>query len=350
MNLRNQRQEIGIQDFFCKTLYSGFWLLVSGFWLLTMLVPAASHAQGQHTLEGRVILPNGIAPTNPVKVTLTFNGRRIYETFTDLSGRFSFSGLGRGTYQLTADGDSETIETTSVQAEVSAYGSAPQTFTQNIQLKLKPGRSLQQAGVVSAGMLDAGVPERARKEHEKGLKQAKDNNPERAIKHFQEALQLHPQYYSALVGLGDQYSKLQRYDEAMAAYQKAAEMESDRADAHTGIGVALVKQKRYSYAITPLRRSLELDKRSSTAYLFLGLAEMMTTDYLSAEANLLKAYEIDRPTIAHIYLANLYDLRGEPSKAIKHLEAFLKENPGSSNTRQIRDVIEKLRKQIEGKK
>ncbi|HSE97172.1 MAG TPA: tetratricopeptide repeat protein, partial [Blastocatellia bacterium] len=222
--------------------------------------------------------------------------------------------------------------------------------TQNIQLKLKPGKHLPAAAVVSAEEIDLNVPERAKKEHEKGLKQTRNNNPEKAIKHFQEALHLYPQYYAALVGLGDQWSKLQRYDEAMAAYHKAIELKTGRADAHTGLGVTLVKQKKYADALAPLRRSVELDKRTSAAYLFLGLAEMMTSDYQSAESNLLKAYEMDRPPLAHIYLANLYDLRGEPAKAIKHLEAFLKENPQSPSSGQIREVIEKLRKQMSGKK
>src|SRR5215510_7348235 len=97
---------------------------------------ATAEAQNQHTLTGKVLLPNGAQPPNPVRVILTYNGRHIYETFTDLSGRFSFSALGRGIYQLTADGD-ENFETTRVSAEISAYGSAPQTFTQNIQLHPK---------------------------------------------------------------------------------------------------------------------------------------------------------------------------------------------------------------------
>src|SRR5258705_5238374 len=77
-------------------------------------------AQGVHTLQGRVVTPNGTQPTNPVKITLTFNGRRIYETFTDLSGRFSFAGIGAGTYQLTAEGDGQSFVTTSAVAQVSA--------------------------------------------------------------------------------------------------------------------------------------------------------------------------------------------------------------------------------------
>ncbi|HET9529120.1 MAG TPA: tetratricopeptide repeat protein, partial [Blastocatellia bacterium] len=308
-------------------------LMRSVFLCLFFLAWGVTNAEGQHTLQGRVALPNNAPPANAVKVTLTFNGIRVHETFTDLSGRFSFSGLKRGTYQLTAEGDGQQFETTSVYAEVAAFANAPQVFTQNIQLRLKRGKQTPVAAVVSVDELESSIPDRARKEHDKGLKQARDNNPEKAIKHFQEAIHLYPQYYLAHIALGDQYAKLQRYDEAMDAYQKAVEMRSDRAEAHTGIGVTLVKQKRYADALAPLRRSIELDKRSSTAFLFLGLAEMMTSDYQSSETNLLRAYEIDRPTIAHIYLANLYDLRGEPEKAVKHLESFLKENPNSPNSR-----------------
>src|SRR4029078_4031858 len=149
----------------------------------------------------------------------------------------------------------------------------------------------------------------------------------------------------------EQYAKLKRDDEAAAAYQKAIDMKPDRAPAYVGLGVMLVKQKKYSEAISPRRRSLEIEKQSSTPYLFLGLAEMMTGDYQSSETSLLRAYEIGKPPRAHLCLANLYDLKGEPAKAIEHLKAFIKESPNLPEERQaeIREVIEKLRKQIAAK-
>ena len=78
----------------------------------------------------------------------------------------------------------------------------------------------------------------------------------------------------------------------------------------------------------PPRRSLEVDKRSSAPYLFLGLAEIMIRDYEGSEEHLLKAFEIGEPAVAHIYLANLYEQLGEPTKSIEQLQAFLRENPG----------------------
>jgi Tfp pilus assembly protein PilF len=321
---------------------------------LLLLIPALTLpllAQGQHTIQGKVLLPNGTPPPNSVKVTLTFNGMHVYETFTDLSGRFSFSGLRRGMYRLTAESDGQTFETTRVDAEVGAYGSAPQSFTQNIPLRPKAGKSVPPAGLTSVEAVDPNVPQRAKQAYEKGVKQAGDNRPEKALKLFQEAIQAYPQFYSAHVAMAEQYGKLQQNDEAIAAYQKAIELKSDGAAAHVGLGVMFVKQKKYNEAIGPLRRSIEIEKQSSTPYLFLGLAEMMTGDYKSSEANLLRAYEIGKPPIAHLYLANLYELTGEPAKAIERLKAFLKENPNLPENRQdeIREAIDKLRKKIGGK-
>jgi hypothetical protein len=69
---------------------------------LFLLLIVSFFPQGGSVLEGKVITPSGSQPNNPVRVKLTFNGRPIHETFTDLSGRFTFPGLKSGTYQLPA--------------------------------------------------------------------------------------------------------------------------------------------------------------------------------------------------------------------------------------------------------
>lgn len=318
--------------------------------IAVLVTATTSLAQASHTLQGKVVFPGGSQPAHPVKVSLTFSGVHVHQTFTDLSGRFSFSGLRRGRYQLIAESDGLTFETTRVDAEVLALGSAPQTFTQNIQLRLKAAKTVAPAAVTTVEVVDPNVPQRAREAYEKAVKRAGDNKPEQAVKLLHEAIATYPNFFSAHIALGEQYDKLKRYTEAEAAYKRATELKNDGAAAHVGLGVVLVKQKKYAEAITPLRRSIEIDKQPSAPYLFLGLAEMMTGEYESAESNLLRAYEIGKPTIAHIYLANLYDLRRQPAKAIEHLQAFLKENPESPNSGQIREAIEKLRRQIANKK
>ena len=61
--------------------------------LFVFACSAPAFAQGTNVLEGKVVTPSGTQPTSPVRVKLTFNGRPIHETFTDLSGRFVFPGI-----------------------------------------------------------------------------------------------------------------------------------------------------------------------------------------------------------------------------------------------------------------
>ena len=305
---------------------------------------ASAFAQGGHVLQGRVLLPNGSSPANPVRITLTFSGARVYEVFTDLSGHFSFTGLKRGTYQLTAEGDGEIFESTAVYADIVAFGSAPQIFTQNISLKLKPGKKLPPAGVVSVEEMDPSVPGPARKEYQKGVKDADEDRPGNAIRHFREAIKLYPPMYSAHLALADQHVKLQQYDDAVDSYKKSIDLKPDKAAPYIGLGVTLVKQKRYSEAIVPLTKSLDIERQSSTSFLFLGIAEFQMGDYQPAESNLQRSYEIGKQPLANIYLASLYEQRGEPAKAIERLEAYLKDNPHDSRSNQVREAIEKLKK------
>ena len=306
---------------------------------------SAARAQGANTLEGKVALPNGTPPRNPVRVTLTFNGRRIQETFTDLGGHFTFPGLSAGTYQLTAEGDDVLFETTSVRAQVLVFGRAPVTVTQNIQLRLKPGQTVPPAATVSAEELDPSIPAHARAAYQKGGKSAAENKPEQAIKLLQEAVAAHPAFYAAHVALGEQYAKLQRYDEALAAYRAASELKPDRPEPYVGVGVTLVSQRRYAEGIQMLRRIVELDEKLAAPYLPLGYAEMMTGDYRAAEAHLLRALELARSAIAHVYLANVYEQTGAPARAVEHLQTYLKENPQTPNAESIRAAIAKLRRQ-----
>src|SRR5215467_12474921 len=146
---------------------------------LLLFFACSSLASAQSVLSGKVITPSGTQPTTPVRVKLTFNGRAINETFTDLSGRFSFPGVSRGMYQLTAEGDGVNFETTTVYAEIAAFGSAPQSFTQDIQLRPIIHKPTSPPGVVNA--FTQNVPEAAKQALTLGVKLAEEGKTEAAI-------------------------------------------------------------------------------------------------------------------------------------------------------------------------
>ena len=325
--------------------------LLTVMFALACLLPASARAQGQFSLEGRVQSPSGAQPAQPVRVTLTQGGRRLYESFTDLSGRFNFPGLRGGAYQLTAEGDGRAFETTTVSFEVASFGRGGQTLTQNIQLRPKNSAPDAAPGsAVDAEELDPGVPDAAREKFRRGIRSAAEGKPEQAVRALEEAVRAHADFYAARMALAEQLSRLRRYDEALAAYRKASELRPERADPYVGVGVTLVSQGRYEEGIRMLRGVIELDKSLPAPYLSLGYAEMMTGDYKAAEEHLLRAMELSRPALAHVYLANVYEQTGEPAKAAAQLEAYLKENPNSPQAEDVRAAIEKLKRKAKEKK
>jgi Flp pilus assembly protein TadD len=319
--------------------------------LALLLSASAAGAQGVNSVEGRVSLPSGVQPAQPVRVRLMQSGRPIYETYTDLSGHFNFSGLPSGSYQLTAEGDDRTFETTTVNLEVSVFGGGGQSFTQNIQLRAKAGgASVQPAGTIGAEEIDPSVPDAAKEKYRRGLKSAADGKAEDAAKLFQEALKEHGSFYAAALALGAQLSKLSRYDESVAAYKRASELKPDRPEPYVGVGAALVGLKRYDEAIRILRGVIEVDKELPAPYLSLGYAEMLTGDYRASEEHLLRALELGRPPLARIYLANVYEQTGDFARAASQLEAYLKENRDSPQAEAVRAALDKLRKKAKQKK
>lgn len=332
--------------------------LASFLLVLTAFIPAL--AQGAHTLQGKVIAPNGGAPVQPVKVTLTFSGRRIYETFTDLSGNFSFSGLNSGTYELTAEGDGVTYETTRVQAEVSAFGAAPRLFTHNIQLRPRQSRTELRAGVVSA--FNQEVPKAALNMLERARKIASQGKAELALSLMREAIKIYPDYFDARLELGNELLQTGRLEEAIAELDKAREINAKDDRVYLSFGLVLMRQKNYPVAIAifaeasrlnptnpmnPLMRGIALIHQGSTIDPATSESAKGDRDTLlkQAETALTEAYELSdkKLTADHLTLAMLYEMKGEPARVVDELEQYLRKNPEAKNAGAIREAIKKSR-------
>ncbi|MCM3869240.1 MAG: tetratricopeptide repeat protein [Pyrinomonadaceae bacterium] len=326
----------------------------------------AAYAQGAHTLQGRVVTPAGHQPNSPVKITLTLNGRRIYETFTDLSGRFSFTGLNRGRYQITAEGDGQSFDTTSVYAEVSAFGSAPQLFTQDVQLRAIPGKPMQQAGVVSAFSQD--VPKRAREALERSIELTGEGKTQAAIEKIQEALKEFPEYFEAHFQLGNQYLKAGRFDEAVSQLDRARQINPNDERVYQSFGLVLMQQKNYAVAVAVFSEAARLNPVNPFNALMRGTALIHQAYAIAPSSSDTavsdKQYIISRAEISltlasnlsdkkvkadHLTLAMLYEMKGDYARAAKELEGHLQDNPNAKNADSLRTIIKRLRSSSDSK-
>ena len=335
--------------------------------LLVLLVASASIAiaQGANVLSGKVITPGGSQPISPVRVKLTFNGRAIFETFTDLSGRFSFPGLSRGKYQLTAEGDGMSFETTSVYAEISAFGSSGQSFTQDIQLRPIVRKATPPPGVVNAFTQD--VPPEAKAAYETGLKFVAEGKTEAAVENMQRAVKIFPKYFEAHLELGNIFLKASQSNDAIAALDIAREINPNDERTYQAFGLLMMKQRNFPVAVAVFTEAGRLNPANP------GNAVMRATALIHQAANTSesapstedRAHLLSRAEMAMVQAANLsenklkpdsmtlalfYELKGDPDRAASELESHMKKTPQLKNSEPLQNEIKRLREKARAAK
>jgi tetratricopeptide (TPR) repeat protein len=319
---------------------------------------AIAVAQSANVLQGKVITPGGIQPTAPVRVKLTFNGRAILETFTDLSGRFTFPGLSRGTYQLTAEGDGISFETTSVYAEISAFGSSGQTFTQDVQMRPIIRKATPPAGVVNAFSQD--VPPEAKAAFDTGLKFVAEGNTQAAVENMQKAVKIFPKYFDAHLELGNIFLKIAQFNEAIAELDLAREINPNDERTYQSFGLLMMKQRNFPIAVAVFAEAARLNPGNPTNAVMRATAlihQAATTNDLAPStedrAHLLSRAEMAMNQAANLSenklkpdsmtLALFYELKGEPERAASELESYMKKSPQLKNSEPLQNEIKRLR-------
>lgn len=316
---------------------------------------ASAFAQNANVLQGKVILPSGTQPTNPVRVKLTFNGRPIHETFSDLSGRFSFPGLSRGTYQLTAEGDGVNFETTTVYADVAAFGSAPQSFTQDIQLRPVAQKPTPQRGVVNAFI--QAVPQEAQDALALGIKLADEGKIEPAIENMRKAITIFPEYFDAHLQLGNTFLKVDQFSEAIAELDLARQINPKDERAYQSFGLLLMKQKNFAVAVAVFAEASRLNptnpmnavmRATALIHQAAGTAEDRSLLLGRAEVAMSQAATLseNKSKPDSMTLALFYELKGEPEKGAAELESYLQKNPQLKNSAALKNEIKRLREKV----
>ena len=327
---------------------------------LVCVCGSIAFAQSANVLQGKVIAPSGNPPTNPVRVKLTFSGRHIHETFSDLSGRFSFPGLSRGVYQLTAEGDGISFETTSVYAEISAFGSAPQYFTQDIHLRPIPQKPIAQTGVVNA--FTQNVPEAAKQAFTAGLKFIEEGKNEGAIDNMRRAIEIFPDYFEAHLQLGNIYLKQDKLNEAIAELDLARQVNPNDERAYQSFGLLLMKQNNFPMAVAIFSEAGRLNpgnpmnavmRATALIHQAAGTREGDDRTFLLARAEAAIAQGSNQSENKlkpdTMTMALFYELKGEPERAATELESYLKKNPQLKNSPAIQNEIKRLREKSKTK-
>jgi Tfp pilus assembly protein PilF len=331
---------------------------------LLVFLACSSLASAQSVLSGRVITPSGTQPTSPVRVKLTFNGRAINETFTDLSGRFSFPGVSRGVYQLTAEGDGINFETTTVSAEIAAFGGSPQSFTQDIQLRPIRHKTVTQPGVVNA--FTQNIPETAKQALDLGVKLLGEGKVEAAVENMRKAVKIFPDYFDAHLQLGNIFLKTEQFNEAITELDLARQVNPNDERTYQSFGLLLMKQRNFGMAVAIFAEAARLNPANpmNAVMKATALIHQAAVAAESAPATENRSYLLSRAEVALAQAADLsenklkpdtmtmalfYDLKGDPERAAVELESYLKKTPQMKNSAALQNEIKRLREKAKTK-
>ena len=313
---------------------------------LLCLSAAVVSGQTVYEIEGTVYGPDTQVAANVIMTLQNHAGAQVDQDITKSDGRYRFSGVVAGVYNILAKPPDTKIQSQVLRIELLNTGaglSNPAKEHFDFSLKAVPAT----AGATVIGTVFAqDIPPAAQREFENALGNINKGDKGAAITRLKKAIEIFPSYFLALQQLGLLYVETEKDTQAIEPLKKAIEINPKGAQSHMGLGMAYLNIDQLQDATTELRTALNLDGRLFNAHLYLGIALTSEGKFGEAEKELKEAYALGGPVQArsvHLYLASIYDKKKEYQKAIDELETYLRENPKAANAASIKEAIVKLK-------
>jgi tetratricopeptide (TPR) repeat protein len=306
---------------------------------------------GANTIEGTIFLQGGKRLDRRVKVKLTSLSSGDQFMLSDDSGAFSFRRLQGGSYVVVVDAGKEfemAAETVDIAEPARRRGDRGITIP--VYITLQPRRNSS----ASPGTVDAretAVPDAAKDLYRLAVESSKSGDRKKAIEELNKALEIYPNFMTALNQLGVEYMGLKEWDKAADALRRAIKISPDAFYPHLNYGIVLMQRKNYNDATAELRFAVQKDGTSAVAQFYLGRALINVGQYDDAENALRHTITIggEEAIEAHRYLGAVYIEKRDSVHAADELDTYLKLAPKAKDAERIRVIIKDLRAQASAK-
>ncbi len=145
---------------------------------------------------------------------------------------------------------------------------------------------------------------------------------------FERAIFFNPSYEDAYLMLADYYLFENQREQAIRVLKRLLEINPNSVPGLMALGKIYLVRNDIVNIIDIFNRVLQLNPQNADAYYNLGILYYNSEDYETAEQLLKRAIAINNHPNAHLYLAYLYEARGELPLAIEHLRERIRLRKG----------------------
>lgn len=271
-------------------------------------------------------------------------GGFIDQAETDRLGKFIFESPGEAVFlvRVRFPGYEERSQRVDLATASSAYV--------NFDLKptgKQPGSTPAAGADESVDINDTAVPEKARKEYEKGRELfVAHKDAAGSVGHLQKAVKIYDSFPQAYILLGMAYIEIGKPDDARAALERAITLNAKSAPANITLGMLLNHQKDFAGAEKYLSRGIELNPEAPQAHYELAKSYWAQGRWQEAEPHVQRALEL-KPDMAdaHVLMGNVALRKGDSQKAVAEFKEYLRLEPNGPMASAAQQLINKIGQQ-----
>ena len=276
-----------------------------------------------------------------------FTGSRmpVAEQYTNDRGQATFSGLAAGSYLVVVSNpDIETSELSFV------IGRRETVHSEYLRARRKTTADQAKSstqGSVSAAALS--VPDKARKEFDKGLAAfAKPDFPI-AREHFSKAVEIYPQYSAALLNIGVICMKESKNSEGQQFFERAIAADPQNPGAYTYLARVHIMNAKYAEAEPLLNKAISITPTDAEPLTMLATSQLRSGKFEMAVATAKKVHSFphEHYAVAHLVAAQALLEERLPELAADEFRLFLKEAPNGPNAVGARAALEQIEHPIQ---
>lgn len=266
---------------------------------------------------------------------------------TDSAGRFSFTGVSSGRFNIRVltSGTNYQEYNESVDLVNVVRGGSDSVYLE-IYLKIDKDKLKSGVAEITDAIFVQDVPDEARRLYRKGLKDL--GKGDLGFEEIESALKIFPTYFDALNTLGTEYVSRKDYEKSLAYLIRAIDVNQRSFSTYYALAYACFELEHRQEALVAAKAAITLQPNSFNAQLLYGTLLRLDHSYQLAEAALTQAKKLSKnkpvPEV-HWQLALLYNKLGRNREAADELETYLELQPEARDRPAIQALIAKLRRE-----